>query len=84
MKVKVTIEKVIFETQIIEVDEKFRACAVPYDELDNVPLNLFEEAANEASRVIGLPLAGEPGADETVGIICAGECVDNGELIFEV
>ncbi len=86
MKVKITIEKTTFEERIIEMDEKFRLCACPINEIDQVPIELFDEAAKAAAEITGLPLSGDPTDEEedAKGVIVAGECLDNGELIFEL
>lgn len=82
MKVKVTIEKVSYETQEIEMDEKFRICACPIADVRKIPSGLFAEAADTAAKILGIPLCGDDeGSDR---YITAGECVDNGELIFEM
>lgn len=86
MKVKLTIEKTIYEEKIIEMDERFRICACPFEELDKVPRELFAEAEEEASQISGLRCADERFLEEedlAKGVITAAECVDNGELIFE-
>lgn len=82
MRVKVTIERTVFEDRIIEMDEKFRQCACPINEVPKVPGDLFEEAAREASKILRIPLADED--DGSLEVICCGECMDNGEMIFEV
>ncbi len=83
MKVKITIEKITFEKRIIEMDERFRRCACPIGEIDQVPIELFEEAACEAAKITGLPLSDDP-TENAEGVIVAAECLDNGELMFEL
>lgn len=84
MKVKLTIMKTILEERIIEMDEKFRACAVPIDKIDDVPEELWDEAAEAASAIAGLSLACDDKGDLEEGVICNGICMDNNELIFEI
>lgn len=86
MKVKLTIEKTIFEERVIDMDEKFRRCACPMSEIDSVPMSLFAEAAREAAKLAGLPLYGDNTSEEeeAAGVIVWGECVENGEMIFEM
>lgn len=86
MKVKLTIEKVYYENRIVEIDNKFKICADPDIDVLTIPTELFEEAANAAAEAANLPLYGEEpnNYDLENGVIVAGECVDNGELIFEI
>lgn len=85
MKLKITLEKVIFEERIIEVDNKFKICAcTSNEELKKIPVALFDELAKAASEAVSRPLYGEADSEDDLekGVIVAGVDIESDITIF--